>query len=133
MVAGSPPVTGNLRMWPLLLNRNAVPSRVQLGASKRSGRYIDDMAVGRRDGDGFESAVKLGLSGWRVRRGQLDFREYRLLHHILVVSANADANIKRSLKRRPDRRAGHFEVATRARQPQVNIVAALDQAQAGRR
>ena len=34
-------VQGNRRMCPLLLNRNAVPSRVQLGASKRSGRDIE--------------------------------------------------------------------------------------------
>ena len=95
------------RLEPLRCNVNRAPVR---------GGHVDD----------FERAVQRGRSGGhRLCRLQLDVREHRFFHHVLIVAANADAHVKRLFQCDSRGPARQTEFALFIREPHRKVRAAF--------
>src|SRR5579871_3987162 len=84
--------------------------------------HVDSAAVAGSDRHDLQRAIKLG-SGMRVHGGnlQIDIGEYSLLHRVLVVAANTDSYVIRTLDREARGTGRHLERLALARQ-EVKII-----------
>ena len=108
--------------------RTAVAQPV--GCLDPRGRDVNDAAIRRRDRLRLEGAVqdrRPGRDG--RRRGEFHVREHRRFRHVLVVCADAQADVERLLKRDADGRPREARFFALGRQVHHHVFAPLDDAE----
>ena len=95
---------------------------------------VSHAAVGGRDGHGFQRAFQRGRhAGWRGNGRQLDVGKNGLFNGLIVVRANAEADIKIGFDWNLQISAGGFQFPAHGCDPHGNVIAAFFQPHANRR
>ena len=96
-------------------------------------RYIGHASDRRSDIDGLERAVQNRLPGCRGKRYKFHIGKHRLLHHVLIVRANAETYVERPREARFGGRPKDLQLPIASGCEGIEIVAPLFNTKRSRR